>query len=443
MNIITAVTALQIGGPTTGEIDVTDAITEVGTGWSTLVLVNDGPINEPAPGSLTVNNLLVDATGPVSLTSASNEVTTLAVHLSGGSSFAFTDASAITVGKVLGVSGITSNGGDVILTSTESIMIGTGAGESINAASGSVELDGAGVSEGANSIVTAGGLLLEGDGTFALTNNNSVGTLAGNVTGGPINFTDIEGLTIGTVLTVNGLTDDPDITITINAWRPELYGAHQCRFGYGRVGCQRRHHHRGQYLRCGGRLAGRAQVIATFTTNLGTPASPLNTEVADFAADVGGSLNLANTGTLTITAIGSTSGVTAEDGSIVIATSLDLTVNQPINATDSVTLSGTHSITLNAVVNGDGVEVNGGATADTITVNTVGTSELDLTGNGGGDSYVLNLGTFLSPVFIDGSGLGTNQVIINGRPDTDTFTVTNDEVSDASARRSSTTRCSK
>jgi hypothetical protein len=129
LNIITAAVALQIGGTTTGEIDVTAAITDVGTGWSTLVLSNNGPITEPSPGSLTVtggvgSGLLVKSTtttGSVSLTSTSNNVPNLAAQISQAVAFAFTDSVALSVGTVDGVNGITSNGGNVTLTTSTTI----------------------------------------------------------------------------------------------------------------------------------------------------------------------------------------------------------------------------------------------------------------------------------------------------------------------------------
>src|SRR5262249_5560102 len=78
---------LQIGSPNAGTINVSAAITNPAT-WNALTLVNGNTITEAAAGSLTLPNLRVSSTGPVTLLSA-NFVTTLAADTT--NSFAFSN----------------------------------------------------------------------------------------------------------------------------------------------------------------------------------------------------------------------------------------------------------------------------------------------------------------------------------------------------------------
>ncbi len=104
---------LRIGSNIAGTINVSAAITNPAT-WNTLTLINGSTITEAPAGSLTVTDLAVDSTGPVTLGSA-NHVTTLAASTTGA--FTFNNGTnTLTVGVVDGDTGITTIGSNINLS---------------------------------------------------------------------------------------------------------------------------------------------------------------------------------------------------------------------------------------------------------------------------------------------------------------------------------------
>jgi mucin-19 len=171
---------------------------------------------------LTQNNVVVASglellgTGPVTLT-LGNTVSTLAANLTmdatGGLSFN-NGANALTIGTVTGqgTAGITTVNSGVIIAAG-ALTIGTGAGQDISAGTATVDLNVAGATEGAGSVITAGSLRLQGTGNFTLTEANDVNTIAANING-TLNYTDTDDLTVGTVTTVGITTVDDNVTLT-------------------------------------------------------------------------------------------------------------------------------------------------------------------------------------------------------------------------------------
>src|SRR5581483_233097 len=96
--------------------------------------------------SITVSNLAVQSVGAVTLTTAGNDVGTLAANVSGaGNAFSYTDSNALTIGTVDGVTGITTNGAAITVTSGGALTVG----QNVAAGSGVVTL-----TAGANSLLT-------------------------------------------------------------------------------------------------------------------------------------------------------------------------------------------------------------------------------------------------------------------------------------------------
>jgi hypothetical protein len=88
---------------------------------------------------------------------------------------------------------------------------------------------------------------------------------------------------------------------------------------------------------------------------------------------------------LFIDTVHSVVGITATGGNIVITTSNDLKVSQPVSTTGAVTLkgdaaNGPGNITINAAITGASATVLGGAGNDTFTVSTVGATTLHVDG---------------------------------------------------------------
>jgi hypothetical protein len=116
LNNVTA-GALRIGNATDGSITISSAITPL-TGTTVVALINNSTITEAAAGSLSLPNLRIGSTGPVSLTSVNN-VQNLAGSVSGnGNAFAIvngTNTLTIPLAGVDGVPGLTTNNGNITL----------------------------------------------------------------------------------------------------------------------------------------------------------------------------------------------------------------------------------------------------------------------------------------------------------------------------------------
>ncbi len=173
-----------------GAIDVSAAITLAPASVPTLSLVNDGSIG--GAGSISAQNLRITSTGPVTL---NGDVDTLAASYAGVfTPFQFTDSDGLTIGTVDSVAGITSAGGDVILSTGGQLVIGTGLGQDINVAGAAsivtLNVASGGATEAAGSSIIAPVLTLRGNGDFLLDDaGNDLIVIAGLVNG-TVNFTD-------------------------------------------------------------------------------------------------------------------------------------------------------------------------------------------------------------------------------------------------------------
>lgn len=150
----------------------------IGLGTGGLKLKSGGTISQSS-GTITASSLEVTSSGGVSLNSA-NDVTTLAASVGSGG-FSYKGASALTVGTLNLINGVSAGSGSIHLESVGSIQVD----KVVNAGSGAVTLKSTGSFIGQNSASTAAitGSSLTVDAVFgALLNNNSnsVGTL--NVT---------------------------------------------------------------------------------------------------------------------------------------------------------------------------------------------------------------------------------------------------------------------
>ena len=178
---------LVIGNSTAGDIVLTDAVTPAGS--DTLILRTGGAISTvdafSLPGlepTITAASLGLLAGASVTLTATGNDVQTLAGAVSGaGGAFSYTDASALTVGTVDTIAGVTTNNGAITLTAGDTLTVSS----PISAGSGAVTLGGHDIA--LNAAVTTSGLLtLNAPGTatlgVALNQIGSLATDAGGIT---------------------------------------------------------------------------------------------------------------------------------------------------------------------------------------------------------------------------------------------------------------------
>ncbi|MDX1967825.1 MAG: hypothetical protein SFV23_11685 [Planctomycetaceae bacterium] len=171
-------------------------------------------------GSILATEVQLRAFDAVLLDQATNDVDILAAVVTGvGQSFTFRDADNLTIFRIDGVGGVvglTTNAGDVAITTGGQLILG-GSGEDILAAGATVSLNvGNGFNEGAGSTITAANLLLQGTGVFHVTQQNQLNVLAANING-TLAYTDADGLSVGTVSGVVGITttsDDVRLTTT-------------------------------------------------------------------------------------------------------------------------------------------------------------------------------------------------------------------------------------
>jgi filamentous hemagglutinin family protein len=231
---------------TTNNISYTDAdALTVGTVQGTsgintsgdVTLNAGGAVTQTVAGTITASGLELLGAGSYTLTNGSNNVDTLAADTT--NDISYTDADDLTVGTVLGTSGINTNGNAVSLK-TET---GGGGTLAFNSAVGAVSVsditlnaDGA-VTQTVAGTITASGLELLGAGSYTLTNgSNNVDTLAADTTN-DISYTDADALTVGTVQGTSGISTSNNVTLnaddavtqtvagTITASGLELLGA--------------------------------------------------------------------------------------------------------------------------------------------------------------------------------------------------------------------------
>ncbi|MDX1944428.1 MAG: hypothetical protein SFU86_03405, partial [Pirellulaceae bacterium] len=172
------------------------------------------------PGNLTINSETVTQAGPIigtglellgagpfTLTSATNNVTTLAANTTG--TISYRDANALTVGTVNTV-GITTLGNDVQLQAGTTLLID----DDIALGAGDLGINvGSGATQNAGDNISAAGLALTGFGEDLFNAGNSVTTFAANTSDG-FNYSQSSGFTVGSVTvlaaTTTGVTSSDD-----------------------------------------------------------------------------------------------------------------------------------------------------------------------------------------------------------------------------------------
>ncbi len=191
-----------------GDLAIDDDINLVA---GSLLLEVTGNVSQNAGDTITANRLALDVTGTTTLAEA-NSVAFLAADT--GDTIDYTDASGLTVdaATILGatITGLTTSSDDVLLTTGGDLVIDA----DISLGAGSLLLTVTGnVSQNAGDTIAAAGLALDVTGTTTLPQANSVATLAAD-TGGTIEYTDANGLTIGSVTVlgtpITGITTSND-----------------------------------------------------------------------------------------------------------------------------------------------------------------------------------------------------------------------------------------
>ena len=190
---------LEVGDASSGDVSITTAVAPAGT--STLSLQTGGTITQDAGATIAETNLALRAGGAITLNEANNDVTTLAASANGA--FSYTNANALTIGTVDGVTGV-SGSGVTISNTTGDMTLGTvsatAGGISLTANGGSI-LDGNGAANNlcvtANSTLTAGSTIgRQGDsievnmnGTLGVSASGQVENVSVNVSGTTANNT--------------------------------------------------------------------------------------------------------------------------------------------------------------------------------------------------------------------------------------------------------------
>ncbi|MEX2140431.1 MAG: autotransporter-associated beta strand repeat-containing protein [Pirellulales bacterium] len=120
---------LQIGSRNTGPMAISSRVDPAGT--STLHLISGGSIDDGASGQLLVSNLALESNGAVTLDGytidnppITNFVYSSVQILAGrGSSFVFDNRGALTIGTVDGVSGVSTSGGGISISTHSPLII--------------------------------------------------------------------------------------------------------------------------------------------------------------------------------------------------------------------------------------------------------------------------------------------------------------------------------
>ncbi len=172
-----------------------------------------GNVSQNAGDTIIAAGLALMVTGSTTLTDPGNNLTTIAANT--GDTINYTDANALTVGTVaalgMSISGITTSNDSVKLTSGGNLLVD----DDIALGTGNLFLNVTGnVSQNAGDTIIAAGLALMVTGSTTLTDPaNNLTTIAAN-TGDTINYTDADGLTVGTVaapgMSITGITTSND-----------------------------------------------------------------------------------------------------------------------------------------------------------------------------------------------------------------------------------------
>jgi hypothetical protein len=200
---------LRIGDlSNTGGISLTSTLAAPAGTWTTLSLKSGGTVNQTG-GALSVANLAVEAqgAGAVSITNAGTSSGAVAISANGNVSYTYGGGGSadLTVTSIDGVSGVSSQGGNIALSSAQRLTLL----QSVNAGSGTLALaaSGGGITQTGGTL-TASGVKLTGSGAFTLDQaGNQVNTLAAAITGS-LSLTSTGLLQVGSVGGTNGITSN-------------------------------------------------------------------------------------------------------------------------------------------------------------------------------------------------------------------------------------------
>jgi hypothetical protein len=197
LDTITTTGVLQIGESTAGAISITAAINALNV--STISLITGGAITQAVVGTITETSLGLQAGGAITLNSA-NDVGTLAGNSTGGT-IQYTDANALIINVVDGVTGVTTTGGngnisidvDTGVLTINAVVTANGDGNiTLNADLGAI-------TQGAVVSSTSGDLLIMGD-SLAQNANITTGDVGANI--GTVTLTaDAGGITMADLTT--------------------------------------------------------------------------------------------------------------------------------------------------------------------------------------------------------------------------------------------------
>lgn len=343
-------TTIKIGDTNTAAISITSALDTAGTGI--LSLQTGSTISQSA--TITEGSLAVRAVGAITLNS-SNSIGTLAASVTGsGNAFQFTNNGAFTVGTVDGVTGVSTNGAAISLTSGTGLLTISNA---VNAGTSTVTLTGDDAA--INATVTGNGgitvqpstgsrsIFLNNAGTglslatAELTNLATTGTLTIGASGGTgsIGIGGTSAIGLGATnysLTLRGGAVTFSNGITLNSSKTFTFNTAGIANGTGT-----------EVTSSGGTL-----VLNT------TGAVTMDSAVANFGASTvsGGAVSVTNTSSLSV------SGAVAASSNFSLATTggtSDLTVSNTITGTGAnLTLTAGRALTVSQTVSTTGSNIS-------------------------------------------------------------------------------------
>jgi hypothetical protein len=381
LNTVTTTGTLQVGSAAAGNVTVSAAIAPAGVG--TLDIETGGGVSQSAGATVTVANLAIRAANAVVLGQA-NDVAggSLAASVSGaGQSFQFTDANSLAIGTADGLSGITTNGGAVLVGTntgdlTVSANVSAGPALIVLAAGG---LDSIFTNAAAISNSVANPIAVQGD-RMALAAGSSITAAGGgrvvleaNTAGRPIdlgsaadpngtlNLSDAELKTVTTtgVLQI-GQGTEGNVTVSA-AVAPTGVGTLSVIVAGGVAGP-------------GGISVGNLRLSVGSAVNL--PGNNTVGTLAGAVATAGQGFTFHDTGALTIGTVDGISGVTTNGGAVSVTTAAgNLTVSQNVAAgaaSVALTAGGADSLLTNsaavtgnaATLTADRIDLQGGSTVN-------------------------------------------------------------------------------
>ncbi|MBF0461859.1 MAG: filamentous hemagglutinin N-terminal domain-containing protein [Magnetococcales bacterium] len=287
---------------TAGTLSITQPV-NAGSGLM-ILSAGQGAVNESGAGLLTAGSLNVAAATGANL-SASNTVGTLSspgtlsATVSGTGAFALTTVDGLTIGTVNGVDGITTQGGDVTVSSLDIAVAKSVTTGGVSSGVVTLHATTGGVNTASGATVTAKALAVQAINDSLLLNSNNVGSVAAQVTNGKFGYQDIDTLAVDTVSTLPGVTGSGEIYLGTTAGQLAL---NQSVSGQGMVSLNG----------AGGILQSGGQVTApSLRLEAAGPVSLLSTtnNTANLAAHVtGGTLAYRNATGFTVTSLTGTFG---------------------------------------------------------------------------------------------------------------------------------------